>query len=473
MFDERLAQAHDEGDKLTDAVRAKLKESGSVAQTGRSVEGFRSWSKLKAWVQNPANYARGTTIIFIRNMKGIALAGEVARVEFVRGNYLHLDNGVRVYVKSAADFIEVGEMREIELCKGDLIQFNVNLRDRKIYNGNITMITDVPGEVMMLHADGKPCELVKLPEEYATFKYGWVMTSHKSQGRTAENVVVAAQALDRKAFYVTLSRGHKHMALHCPEKEFLKQQLDFRIGDRLSVYDLVKDRQILTLSQDAMNRKAETLPDTTYKSIAERVRKLAHYAKAAVDIEFKFPFGWGELEGIHHRGTWDMSRHQEYSTQNLEYFDPATGEKYLPTVVETSVGLDRTFLAVLSHAYDEEKAPTKKEGMEEDVRIVLHLPARIAPVQVAVMPLSKKLNDKALALRKELWNTFRTEADVTGNIGKRYRRQDEIGTPFCVTYDFDSETDNAVTVRDRDTMAQERVSLDNLKSYLSRKIYGF
>ena len=197
--------------------------------------------------------------------------------------------------------------------------------------------------------------------------------------------------------------------------------------------------------------------------------KLAHYAKAAVDIEFKFPFGWGELEGIHHRGTWDMSRHQEYSTQNLEYFDPATGEKYLPTVVETSVGLDRTFLAVLSHAYDEEKAPTKKEGMEEDVRIVLHLPARIAPVQVAVMPLSKKLNDKALALRKELWNTFRTEADVTGNIGKRYRRQDEIGTPFCVTYDFDSETDNAV----RDTMAQERVSLDNLKSYLSRKIYGF
>ena len=113
-----------------------------------------------------------------------------------------------------------------------MIQFNVNLRDRKIYNGNITMITDVPGEVMMLHADGKPCELVKLPEEYATFKYGWVTTSHKLQGRTAENVVVAAQALDRKAFYVTLSRGRKHMALHCPEKEFLKQQSDFRIGDR-------------------------------------------------------------------------------------------------------------------------------------------------------------------------------------------------------------------------------------------------
>ena len=163
---------------------------------------------------------------------------------------------------------------------------------------------------------------------------------------------------------------------------------------------------------------------------------------------------------------------EEFSSENLEYFDPATGEKYLPTVVETSVGLDRTFLAVLSHAYDEEKAPTKKEGMDEDVRIVLHIPARIAPVQVAVMPLSKKLNDKALALRKELWNSFRTEADVTGNIGKRYRRQDEIGTPFCVTYDFDSDSDNAVTVRDRDTMAQERVSIDNLSAYLSKKIYG-
>ena len=110
--------------------------------------------------------------------------------------------------------------------------------------------------------------------------------------------------------------------------------------------------------------------------------------------------------------------------------------------------------------------------MEEDVRIVLHIPPRIAPVQVAVMPLSKKLNDKALALRKDLWDSFRTEADVTGNIGKRYRRQDEIGTPFCVTYDFDSESDNAVTVRDRDTMEQERVSLDNLKAYLSEKING-
>ena len=201
--------------------------------------------------------------------------------------------------------------------------------------------------------------------------------------------------------------------------------------------------------------------------------KLAHYAKAAVDIEFKFPFCWGELEGIHHRGTWDMSRHQEFSCQNLEYFDPATGKKYLPTVVETSVGLDRTFLAVLSHAYDEQKAPTKKEGIDEDLRIVLHIPPRIAPVQVAVLPLSKKLNDKAAALQKDLWNFYRTELDLTGNIGKRYRRQDEIGTPYCVTYDFESDNDNAVTVRDRDSMEQERVSLSNLRAYLDKKVFGY
>ncbi len=272
---------HEEGDRLTEAVRMKLKESGSVAATGRTVEVFRSWSKPKAWIQNPANYVSGTVIGFIRNMKGIARAGEVARIQFVRNNYLYLDNGVRVYAKSAADFIEVGEMRQIELCKGDLIQFNVNLCARKIYNGNIAMITDDPTQVMMLYSDGKPRELVKLPPDYATFKYGWVTTSHKSQGRTAENVVVAAQAMDRKAFYVALSRGRKHMALHCPEKEFLKQQLNFRFGDRLSVHDLVKDGRILPLSSEAAEHKAKTLPDTTYKSIVERARKFAEYLKKA------------------------------------------------------------------------------------------------------------------------------------------------------------------------------------------------
>jgi len=200
--------------------------------------------------------------------------------------------------------------------------------------------------------------------------------------------------------------------------------------------------------------------------------KLAHYAKAALDIEFKFPFGWGELEGVHHRGTWDMSRHQEFSQENLEYFDQDKKIKYTPTVIETSVGMDRTMLALLCNAYAEDKAPTQKEGMEEDVRIVLRLPVSVAPVQVAVLPLSKKLNENAEKLHKDLCRFYRSELDVTGNIGKRYRRQDEIGTPFCLTFDFDSLNDNAVTVRERDSMKQERVSVDQLRGYLDKLVYA-
>ncbi len=200
--------------------------------------------------------------------------------------------------------------------------------------------------------------------------------------------------------------------------------------------------------------------------------KLAHYAKAAVDIEFEFPFGWGELEGIHHRGEWDMSRHAEYSGEDLRYFEQATKERFFPTVVETSCGLDRMCLALLCHGYAEDTADTKKEGKEEDVRVVLRLPPRVAPVQVAVLPLSKKLADNARPLYDRLRRRWRCEYDDGGSIGKRYRRQDEIGTPFCVTVDFDTLADNAVTVRDRDAMTQERVVLDRLGDYLDDKIMG-
>lgn len=196
---------------------------------------------------------------------------------------------------------------------------------------------------------------------------------------------------------------------------------------------------------------------------------LAHYAKAALDIEFEFPFGWGELEGVHHRGTWDMSRHQEFSGENLEYFDQEKNIKFLPTVVETSVGLDRTILAVLCNSYDEDTAETKKEGQEEDKRIVLRLPEIVAPVQIAVLPLSKKLSDKAEGIFKDIRKFYRSEYDVAGSIGKRYRRQDEIGTPYCVTVDFDSLENNTVTVRLRDSMMQERISADQLKNYFTEK----
>ncbi len=198
--------------------------------------------------------------------------------------------------------------------------------------------------------------------------------------------------------------------------------------------------------------------------------KLAHYAKAAIDIEVQFPFGWGELEGVHHRGTWDLSQHSQFSGADLQYIDHDRGRKIMPTVIETSVGLDRTFLALLGKAYDEDTAATQKEGMAEDVRVVLHLPPLVAPVQVAVLPLSKKLNEQAEKLYNDINRYFRSEFDTTGSIGKRYRRQDEIGTPLCLTFDFDSAADNAVTVRDRDTMAQERVSIDQLRTYIENVI---
>ena len=197
---------------------------------------------------------------------------------------------------------------------------------------------------------------------------------------------------------------------------------------------------------------------------------LAHYAKAALDVEFKFPFGWGELEGVHHRGTWDMSRHQEYSGESMEYFDQDNNRKIIPTVIETSVGVDRTVLAILCHSYDVDTAETKKEGKKDDVRTVLRIPSIVAPVQVAVLPLSKKLSEKAENVYKDIRGRFRSEFDVTGSIGKRYRRQDEIGTPYCVTVDFDSLEDNAVTVRSRDCMSQERISADQLISYFNDRL---
>lgn len=350
-----VAPTHEEGDRLTDAVRSKLKEAGSVLQTGRMAEVFRSWSKPKAWMQDATNYAPGTAIAFIRNMKDIGRAGETARVERVENGFLYLDNGKMLHVKSAADFTEAGEMRQIELCTGDLIQFNVNMRDKKIYNGNIARITDDPHKVMLLYPDGKPRQLIELPEEYATYKYGWVTTSHKSQGRTSETVVVAAQALDRKAFYVALSRGRKHMALHCPEKEFLKQQLSFRIGDRKSVHDLARDGQILPLSEDAMTRKAETLPDTKYKSLAERTRAFMKSIKRMAD----------NLLGISRKISARRARNRKYG------YGIVTSEVKLEIEKQNA-------LAVL----EEER---RKAERAERIHRKLHPPKELSPYEEAML----------------------------------------------------------------------------------------
>ncbi len=194
--------------------------------------------------------------------------------------------------------------------------------------------------------------------------------------------------------------------------------------------------------------------------------ELSHYSNATTDFEFLFPFGWGELWGVADRTNFDLTAHQTESGESMEYFDPETNEKYIPYVVEPSLGADRVALAFLIDAYDEEVVDTEKN----DVRVVLHLHPALAPIKAAILPLSKKLSDKAMDVYNKLAKSFMVEFDESGSIGKRYRRQDEIGTPLCITYDFESEEDGCVTVRDRDTMEQVRISIDELESYIAKKL---
>ena len=191
--------------------------------------------------------------------------------------------------------------------------------------------------------------------------------------------------------------------------------------------------------------------------------ELSHYSKATTDFEFLFPFGWGELWGVADRTDYDLKAHQEHSGVEMDYFDQEENKKYIPYVIEPSLGADRAALAFLCDAYDEE------EISEGDVRVVLHLHPALAPYKAAILPLSKKLSEKAGEVLDLLAKDFSVDFDDAGSIGKRYRRQDEIGTPFCITYDFDSENDGCVTVRDRDTMEQIRIPIAELKEYLKEK----
>ena len=197
--------------------------------------------------------------------------------------------------------------------------------------------------------------------------------------------------------------------------------------------------------------------------------KLAHYANAATDIEFRFPFGFKEVEGIHSRTDFDLKRHQEFSGKKIQYFDPELNESYVPYVIETSIGVDRMFLQILSAAYTEEEI--EKEDGSKDSRVVLKLPPALAPIKLAVMPLVKKdgLPEKAEEIMKLLRLDFRCQYDEKDSIGKRYRRQDAIGTPFCITIDHQTLEDNAVTIRYRDTMKQERVAIDQVHDILRKK----
>ncbi|MCL2342049.1 MAG: glycine--tRNA ligase [Firmicutes bacterium] len=192
--------------------------------------------------------------------------------------------------------------------------------------------------------------------------------------------------------------------------------------------------------------------------------ELSFYSKATTDIEFLFPFGWGELWGIADRTDYDLKQHMEYSGEDFNYLDPETNERYVPYCIEPSLGVERTVLSFLCNAFEIEELP------DGDTRTVLRLHPFLAPYKAAVLPLSKKLNEKALEIHENLSKKYMCEYDETGSIGKRYRREDEIGTPFCITVDFDTENDNSVTIRNRDTMEQVRVKIDELERWLDEKL---
>jgi glycyl-tRNA synthetase len=196
--------------------------------------------------------------------------------------------------------------------------------------------------------------------------------------------------------------------------------------------------------------------------------ELSHYSNATTDIEFRFPFGWGELWGVADRTDFDLKRHTEYSGEDLSYRDPETNEKYTPYCIEPSLGADRVTLAFLLNAYEEEELTDEKST--DDVRTVLRFHPAIAPYKAAVLPLTKKQAERAEQLHGELSSHFMVDYDASGNIGKRYRRQDEVGTPFCVTVDFDTDADDTVTVRDRDSMGQIRLPVSGLREYIEEKI---
>ena len=242
-------------------------------------------------------------------------------------------------------------------------------------------------------------------------------------------------------------------------REFEQMELEFfcKPGTDLEWFAFWKDfchKWLLSLGMKDENLK---LRDHDQK-------ELSHYSNATTDFEFMFPFGWGELWGIADRTDFDLTQHSNHSGQKLEYFDPETNEHYIPYVIEPSLGADRVLLAFLCEAYDEEKLD------EKDTRVVLRLHPALAPFKAAVLPLSKKLGEQAKAVRDRLAPLFMVDYDDAGSIGKRYRRQDEIGTPLCITYDFESEEDGCVTVRDRDTMEQERVKIESLADYIAQKM---
>ena len=243
-------------------------------------------------------------------------------------------------------------------------------------------------------------------------------------------------------------------------REFDQMEMEFfcKPGEDLKWFDYWK--QYCLNFVDSLGIKPENLRYRDHEQA-----ELAFYSKATTDIEYFFPFGWGEIWGIADRTDYDLKRHIEHSGEALDYLDPETNEKFVPYCIEPSVGLDRLVLMTLCDAYDEETVG------DNDTRIVMHLSPAVAPIKAAILPLSKKLEAKAREIEQDLAKYLNVIYDDTGSIGKRYRRQDAVGTPYCVTIDFDTENDGAVTVRDRDTMEQIRLPIGELKAYLEEKVF--
>ena len=245
---------------------------------------------------------------------------------------------------------------------------------------------------------------------------------------------------------------------------FLFRTIEF---EQMELQKFCAEKDSMTFYDDYKKRALTFVEDLGLS--ADKLRyhdhdKLAHYAKAACDIQYKFPIGWEELNGIHHRGTWDLSRHGEFSGKKMEYQDPETNEKYIPNVIEYSIGADRLTLAILCEAYEEEQ-------LENDTREVMHFHPAVAPYKAAILPLVKKYHkDKAEEVYQMFSKRFMTTYDETGSIGKRYRRQDVIGTPYCITIDDETLNNGTVTIRDRDTMKQITLSLNDAINYIKEKI---
>jgi glycyl-tRNA synthetase len=282
-----------------------------------------------------------------------------------------------------------------------------------------------------------------------------IFVNFKNVQRTSRKKVPFGIGQIGKAFRNEITPGNFIFRI----REFEQMELEFfcKPGTDLEWFNYWKDYCLNFLLGLGITKESIRMRDHSKE-------ELVFYSKATSDLEYRFPFGWGELWGIADRTDYDLKKHMEHSGEDLTYLDPVTNEKYVPYVIEPSLGADRVTLAFLVDAYDEEQL----EG--GDVRTVLHLHPALAPFKAAILPLSKKLSDKALQVFDSLSKKFNIDYDEAGSIGKRYRREDEIGTPYCITVDFDTLEDDTVTIRDRDTMDQVRIKIDELENFLENKL---